>query len=399
MFYWRPGGVSVELRRKVALVAGFYFVEGFPMGIFSDVWPVFLRDAGASLEAIGWLSLLGIAWTLKALWAPAVDGIGEWRQWIAAALAAMAVAVGAAPTAIGTPTIVAVIALFALASATQDVAIDASAVALTQPGEEAQLSSVRVALYRIGKLSFGAGGLLLANAIGWVELHRTMAVAIAICALAVLRTPRLQSPRARAAGDWQEAFRGLVRPGFGGALAFLVFYRLGDLAMAPMVGVFWRDTGASLALIGLVPSGLSAGMGILGAALGGVLVARAPLAWALAGGGVLAAASNLGYAAAALANAPLWAVVTASLAESLCGGAASVALVSLLVGACERAHAGVQFALVTALSPLAGRLVGGASGEFVASFGYAGWFALTGALTVPALAFIPAAIRWARPVR
>jgi PAT family beta-lactamase induction signal transducer AmpG len=147
-----------------------------------------------------------------------------------------------------------------------------------------------------------------------------------------------------------------------------------------------------------VPSGISAGMGILGAALGGVLVG-APLAWALAGGGVLAAASNLGYAAAALANAPLWAVVTASLAESLCGGAASVALVSLLVGACDRAHAGVQFALVTALSPLAGRLVGGASGEFVASFGYAGWFALTGALTFPALAFIPAAIRWARPVR
>lgn len=366
------------------------------MGIFSDVWPVFLRDSGTSLEAIGGMSLIGLAWTAKALWAPAVDGIGEWRHWIAAALAAMALAVSLAPGVVGAPAMVAVIALFALASATQDIAIDASAVALTEPGEEAQLSSTRVALYRIGKLAFGAGGLLLAGAVGWVALHQVLAVGIAGFALAALATPRLQAPREQVARDAPGALRPLLRPGAAGTLAFLVFYRLGDLAMAPMVGPFWRDTGASLALIGLVPSGVSALMGIAGAALGGVLVARAPLGWALAAGGVLATASNLGYAAAALAGAPLWAVTLASLAESLCGGAASVALVSLLVGACDRAHAGVQFALLTALSPLAGRLVGGASGVFSAELGYAAWFAATGALTLPALAFIPAAIRWAR---
>jgi PAT family beta-lactamase induction signal transducer AmpG len=391
----------VELRKKVALVAGLYFVEGLPMGIFSDVWPVFLRDSGTSLEAIGGFSLIGLAWTAKALWAPAVDRLGEWRQWIAAALATMALCVALAPGAAGTGALVAAIALFALASATQDIAIDASAVALTRPGEEAQLSSVRVALYRVGKLAFGAGGLLLADAIGWVALHGVVAVAIAGFALAALALPRLQASRALAASSAARAgaLSGLLRPGVGGALAFLVFYRLGDLAMAPMVSPFWRDTGASLALIGLVPSGLSAGMGIVGAGLGGVLVGRAPIAWALAGGGLLAMASNLGYAAAALAGAPLWAVTAASLAESLCGGAASVTLVSLLVGACDRAHAGVQFALLTALSPLAGRLVGGASGLVSAELGYAAWFAATGALTLPALAFIPAAIRWSRPVQ
>jgi PAT family beta-lactamase induction signal transducer AmpG len=386
----------VELRKKVALVAALYFVEGFPMGIFSDVWPVFLRDSGTSLEAIGGISLIGLAWTAKALWAPAVDGIGEWRHWIAAALAAMAIAVALAPAAAPTSAIAAVIALLALASATQDIAIDASAVALTEPGEEAQLSSVRVALYRVGKLAFGAGGLLLASAIGWAALHQVLAVAIALFALGALATPSLQQRRSGTREDWLRSLRRLLRPDLGGALAFLIFYRLGDLAMAPMVSPFWRDTGASLALIGLVPSGLSALMGIAGAALGGVLVARAPLGWALAGGGALATASNLGYAAAALLGAPLWAVTTASLTESLCGGAASVALVSLLVGACDRAHAGVQFALLTALSPLAGRLVGGASGVFSAELGYAAWFAATGALTLPALAFIPAAIRWAR---
>jgi PAT family beta-lactamase induction signal transducer AmpG len=386
----------VTLQRKVALVAGLYFVEGFPMGVFADVWPVFLRDSGASLETIGWLSLLGLAWTLKALWAPAVDGVGLWRQWISGALVAMSLCLALAPALAGQPAAAVLIALFALASATQDVAIDASAVAITRPGEEAQLSSTRVAMYRVGKLAFGAGGLIVADRIGWIALHEALAVIVAVLALLARAIPRLQGAAPRARGEWRRGLAQLVRPGVAGALAFLVFYRLGDLAMAPMVGVFWRDTGASLALIGLVPSGVSAGMGILGAALGGVLVARAALGRALFVGGLLATASNLGYAAAALFGAPLPAVVAASLAESLCGGVASVALVSLLVLACDRAHAGVQFALLTALSPLAGRLVGGASGEVVAAFGYAAWFAVTGALTLPALAFIPAVERWAQ---
>jgi MFS transporter, PAT family, beta-lactamase induction signal transducer AmpG len=76
----------VDLRRKLAIVAGLYFVEGGPMGVFGDVWPVFLRDSGWSLEALGRLSVLGLAWTLKALWAPAVDRYGEWRHWIAGSL-------------------------------------------------------------------------------------------------------------------------------------------------------------------------------------------------------------------------------------------------------------------------------------------------------------------------
>jgi PAT family beta-lactamase induction signal transducer AmpG len=73
---------------------------------------------------------------------------------------------------------------------------------------------------------------------------------------------------------------------------------------------------------------------------------------------------------------------------------ASVALVSLLVGACDREHAGTQFALLTALSPLVGRLVGGVSGDIVAASSYPAWFALTGLLTLPALAFVPAIVRW-----
>ena len=60
----------MSLRRKLAVVAGLYFVEGFPMGVFGDVLPVWFRREGIPLEAIGWLSALGLAWSAKVLWSP-----------------------------------------------------------------------------------------------------------------------------------------------------------------------------------------------------------------------------------------------------------------------------------------------------------------------------------------
>lgn len=392
-------GVSVDLRRKLAIVAGLYFVEGGPMGVFGDVWPVFLRDSGWSLEALGRLSVLGLAWTLKALWAPAVDRYGEWRHWIAGSLVAMAIASAFAPSAPGVASAATLIAIFCLASATQDIAIDASAVALTATGEEGQLSSVRVTMYRVGALAFGSGGLVLADQLGWPVVYQLIAVALALSALAVLASPRVQPTAAGERHTWGASLASWRRPGLLGALGFLAFYRLGDLAMAPMVKLLWRDSGMSLTQIGVIPALAGPLTGILGAALGGLLVARTSLRVALVVGGVLAAASNLVYAAAAWAGAPLAALAGAALAESFCGGAASVALVSLLVLACDRAHAGVQFAALTAISPLMGRLAGVFSGDAVGSFGYGTWFVATAALTLPALLFVPSALRWAKRAR
>ena len=61
------------IRRTLAVVAFLYLVEGLPMGLFRDVWPVYFRDHGTSLAAIGAISGLYLAWSLKFLWSPALD--------------------------------------------------------------------------------------------------------------------------------------------------------------------------------------------------------------------------------------------------------------------------------------------------------------------------------------
>jgi PAT family beta-lactamase induction signal transducer AmpG len=112
-------------------------------------------------------------------------------------------------------------------------------------------------------------------------------------------------------------------------------------------------------------------------------------------GALLAVGSNLAYALAALAGAPREAVVAAGVVESFCGGVAGVAFMSLLVRACDRRHAAVHYAALTALYPLSGALVGSLSGVGVAALGFAGYFALTGLLALPSLWFLRGAVRWA----
>jgi PAT family beta-lactamase induction signal transducer AmpG len=385
----------VSLRRKLAVVAGLYFVEGFPMGVFGDVLPVWFRREGIPLEAIGWLSALGLAWSAKVLWSPLVDRFGDRRSWIAGALAVMTAALlalaggGASPDA----GLVLAVAALCLASATQDVAIDAYTIGLSGRGEEGPVNAVRVTAYRIGVIAAGGGLLLLPRWVGWPG---TLVAAAAVCAAlapAALGAPRLALPARARERTLAPLARWLRLPGGAGVLAFVMLFRVGDLAMGPMVKPFWVDRGFADEEIGAVTTALGSLATVAGAAAGGGFVARFGIPRALLWLGVAALASNLGYAAAAaLAGASRPAMWAASLTESFCAGLAVTAFLSFCMRITEKEHAAVQYALLSALFVLPGRLVGGASGSLAEWLGYAGYFALTAALALPALGFLP----WAR---
>jgi PAT family beta-lactamase induction signal transducer AmpG len=165
--------------------------------------------------------------------------------------------------------------------------------------------------------------------------------------------------------------------------------------MAPMVKPFWVDRGFSNEQIATVSGFVGMWATLAGAWLGGAVVARVGIGRALGGAGLLALASNLGYAAAAAwpsAGAP--AVYAASLTESFCAGLAGVSFMSFLMRICEKQHAAVQYALLTAVYNLAAALLRIPSGALAEALGYAGFFALTAAFALPAFAFLPAARRW-----
>jgi hypothetical protein len=132
----RRGGT----RRKMAWVALLYFAEGLPFGFVKDVLPVYFRVHGVSLRDIGLASLITMPWSLKFLWAPLVDQLGERRQWIAGALVVMAASLLVAqglPAAPVATVLVVTLLCFTVAAATQDIAIDAYTIEMLVPGEEA----------------------------------------------------------------------------------------------------------------------------------------------------------------------------------------------------------------------------------------------------------------------
>src|SRR3990172_13042241 len=96
-------GRSALLRSKLFWVGVLYFSEGFPLGIFYDIFPVWFRQQGVELRNIGIISLLGLAWTLKFLWAPAIDHFRRHRLWMAGVDLLMGVAMLSFAAAAGLP--------------------------------------------------------------------------------------------------------------------------------------------------------------------------------------------------------------------------------------------------------------------------------------------------------
>ncbi|HJO22895.1 MAG: MFS transporter [Myxococcota bacterium] len=388
----------MSFRRKLFVVAVVYVVEGFPMGVFTGVWPAFFADVGVPLREIGFAAGLSIAWSLKVLWSPLVDRFGEWRQWITGAQFALGASLFALSGFEGGHFAAwtwLVLASYCAASATQDIAIDAYTIGLIDHGDEGPANAMRMTGYRIGMVGLANALLFLPAWIGWEGALFTAALLHVAMALGATRIPRVEVPPEKRRAMWSALARWLSRPGALPVFAFVLLYRIGDSTMAPMVTPFWKHSGLTNEEIATV-SGILGGLATLvGAWLAASIVSRIGIGRSLLWIGALALGSNLAYAAvAAFPETGRYGVYAASLTESFCAGMAGVAFMSFLMRICEKEHAAVQYALLTAIYNLAGSLLRIPSGIFAEALGYAGYFALTGAFALPAFAFLPRARRW-----
>lgn len=385
-------------RRRLAWVAILYFVQGFPFGLLVDNLPVYFRSNGVSLEQLGLLSLLGLPWTLKVLWAPLVDRYLSARLWIAGALALMAAGMAvlpwAPPTAIG-GWLAAVVLGLTFASATQDIAIDGHTIRMLAVGEEGRANGIRLVAYRAAVIVSGGALVALAQWVSWAVVFQLAAAALLLLAGVVWAAlPPAAVAHAPVAESWWQPLREWVaRPGAWLLFGFILTFKLGDSSMGPMVKPFWVDRGFGPAEIGMVSTTFGIAASVVGALAGGALTSRWGLTKALLGLGFLQAFSNLGYAVAAYADAGRAGVYAASLCESFTGGMGTAAFLAFLMRCCDRERAATEYALLSAIFALSRQLVGPISGVGAAHFGYATYFALTFLLALPALALVP----WLRP--
>ena len=387
----------MSLRQKLGWVALLYFAEGFPFGIVIDNLPVYFRVHGVSLVDIGLMSLLGLPWTLKVLWAPLVDRSGHHRRWISAALGVIAIVLAILPSLDpGAPGRALWLLLFVLtiASATQDIAIDGYTIGLLSRGEEGVANGIRVSTYRAALIVGGGGLVMFAEYAGWTAVFWIAAAIAAVLAITATAAPPIEA-ESREHHEWLASFRAwLARPGALAIFAFVLLYKLGDSSMGPMVKPFWLDSGLTVKEIGLVSTTVGVALSVAGALAGGWFTSRYGVfrgLWVL---GLAQAASNLGYAAAASLGAGRAGIYAASACESFTGGLGTAAFLAFLMRACDKQRAATQYALLSALFGFTRTLAGAVSGFGATSLGYAPYFAFTFLMAFPAYLLLPWVRRW-----
>ena len=137
-------------------------------------------------------------------------------------------------------------------------------------------------------------------------------------------------------------------PGFAYVVLFVLTYKLGDMALGPMVRPFWVDRHFTL-----VQSARSGNLGVIATIAGALAGGASPERWgafrALWILGIAQAASNLVYAAAAALPPSTPLMYAASIVESFCGGLGTAPFLAFLMSICDKAHAATQYALLSAL--------------------------------------------------
>lgn len=391
---------AAPLRRKLVWISILYFASGFPYGVFAELLPTYFRTRGVSLVDIGIVSALGFAWTLKFLWAPLVDRVGTRKGWIMASQVAIAVVLFLlAPMDASdvTTRLWLILGALAVLSATQDIAIDAYGIELLDTREYGAANGVRVTAYRVALIAAGGAFVALAGRIGWTAVLFGAAIVMIALALItlVIPSPKVEREAAEsAAGElrlavWNPLRSLLSRPGMAGVLLFVLIFKLGDVALTPMIRPFWVDSGYSPEQIGLVIGTVGMLATVAGALVGGGFTTRWGTFTALWMLGLTQALSNLGYWLAAARGAPMALMYSAAIVEQFTNGLGTAAFLAFLMSLCEKRYAATQYAVLSAVFVLGRTLASYMSGYGAQNFGYESYFLLTFAIAFPAFALLP----------
>lgn len=375
-------------RRQQTIVAAFV-ASGLPLGVFSEAMPAYLRLQHHSLQTIGFLGILQLPWSLKFIVGPMIDRIGKPAQWLSAcmlSLSAIYCGLGQVSLSQSLHTVFGLLACLTCTSAVFNVACDALFVHEIEShsaAQKAQANALRLIAFKLA-MALGGGGLLLCTSYwGWSRAFLTLSLLNIICWLYV------GSPQPPARNHlsmrqwWQQLLVWLTQPQSGAMLFFAFSYKASHVAIVSMEKAFWVDAGLKAPSIGLLASSLGLTATIVGTLMGSWLLARSNLVTALYAGSLAQGIAALLYMIAAYDAQPSFTlVVVAASFSSFALGLATAALLNAITRACNRIHAATQFALLTALYPLARALGSVLSGLLAQKHGYTMLFFIAALLAI-----------------
>lgn len=407
------------------------FSAGLPFLLVFSTLSGWLRDVGIERTTIGFISWIGITYSIKVFWAPVVDRIalplltsllGKRRSWML--IAQLVIGGGLIGMALIDPTLnIELLACFALVvafgSATQDITIDAYRIEAVDLEYQGAMAASYVFGYRVALLVAGAGAFYIAEIQSWSFAYICMAafMAVGVTTTLIISEPQhninenihhleLRLEQSIGINNKGSLLQRLTawfvdavispfveffqRTGWM-AVAILMLigaYKLSDITMGVMANPFYLDQGFSKIEIANITKIFGFFMTIFGAALGGIFVIRFGVLKPLLVGAILIFLTNLLFVLLAISDASVIKLALVISADNLSGGFASSAFIAYLSSLTNKAYTATQYALFSSLMTLPAKIIGGFSGYVVDMAGYPLFFLYAGMLGLPAIALV-----------
>jgi PAT family beta-lactamase induction signal transducer AmpG len=406
---------------KVAVMLALGFSSGLPFFLSGNTLGYWLRDEGTTLQAIGFLSWVGLAYSLKFLWAPVVDRVdaplfgrvGRRRSWMLitqAIVAAGLVGLSLTGPTHGLTAVCAFAVLVAFASSTQDIVIDAWRIEAAGDSDELGLLSAAYQLgYRAAIIVTDALILISANHFGWPVSYGMMAVLMGVGAAATVFAiePRRSEAAASQRASGLRTIRGFIDAVVGPfveffrahgwvaivMLAMISLYRLPEFLMGPMANPYYHDLGLSKDTVGAVRASVGLVGSLLGITAGGLSAVRVGYFRTLILGLLMQSLVIASFAILAYTGPDVRVFGTVMVCDNFGAAFAGVALVTYMSSLTSVGYTATQYALLSSAYTYVGKFAKGFSGVMVESLahgrtlldGYALFFIVAGLLGIPAL--------------
>ena len=429
--------IYLDVRMLRILLLG--IISGFPWVLIGSSLSLWLKEEGLSRSTIGWAGLIFAVYAFNYLWAPLIDRIripwltekvGHRRGWIIIMQFIILLSlIGwnlVEPTA-NLALVITVGLIIAIASATQDITVDA--LRIEQIGkDEGKSMQAGAAMAVVGWWTgYKLGGVISLNSAEYLEkagfenywqlTFLILGIVIVACNIALMF---VHEPQPTERQDAQKKTDQMIKNKLGssnfitnsaawlsgtiagpiisffkkngfkialGILSFVFLFKIGEAFLGRMSIVFYKEIGFSKSDIAIYSKGLGWITTVVFTLLGGLFAIRSGVIKAMFVSGILMASTNLLFSVLAWSGKSEWLFAIAVIFDDMAAAFATVAFVAFISMLVDRTYTATQYALLASIGT-AGRTTLAASSGALVDWLNGDWgifFVITAVMVIPSL--------------
>ncbi len=396
---------AIYLNKKMLVIGALGFASGLPLLLTLSVLSYWLAKIGVDKTTIGLFALVSIPYSFKFCWSPIIDKVplgiitkyfGQRRGWALLCqciLMLSIIALGQTDPHSHLEQTAILALIVAIASASQDIVIDAIRIEMLKENEQGAGAAMSVGGYRLGMLAAGGGSIILSDFINWDLIFFINSALVLIGVIAVLFADEYHQHIDKKQNFKQFMQYTIIEPftdffakqGAVIILLFIVFYKYGDAFSGAMANPFYQEMGFSGLEIGATTKFMGLIMTLLGVFCGGIIVARFGIITALFLGGVFQALTNIFFVILANVGHDISLLNITIGTDNFTGGIGTAALVAYLSTLTNKHHTATQYAILSSFMASGRTILSSGSGFVASELGWTNFFILSIIMAIPAL--------------